>query len=86
MPAATNPKIIIGDIQFAALDIVAKPLAAINEIKLPNINTIIIQVNPLGKVSVSFGIFILNGIPTAVAETVIMAPARKQKRMPLARL
>mgnify|MGYP003329030645 CR=1 FL=1 len=55
-----NPKTIRGDIQFAALEIVAKPFAAINEIKLPNINTIIIQVNPLGKVSVSFGIFILN--------------------------
>ena len=37
-------------------------------------------------VSVSFGIGILNGIPTAVADTVIIDPAKKQNKIPLAKL
>ena len=40
----------------------------------------------LGIQSPSEGIGMSKGMPTAVADTVIMAPARKQNRMPLARL
>ena len=40
----------------------------------------------LGSVSVSSGIGKSNHTPTAVAETVIIAPARKQNMTPLAKL
>ncbi|NDV16343.1 hypothetical protein GO009_09935 [Muricauda sp. TY007] len=68
------------------METVSYPLAAINEITAPIANTITTHVIPLGMVSVSFGISISKGIPTAVAETVIIAPARKQNRIPLAKL
>jgi len=43
---------------------------------------------PVGIVSANVGIVIRspNGTPTAVAETVTIAPARKQNRTPLKRL
>ena len=52
----------------------------------PIIITITTQVIPLGIVSVNLGIGILKGIPTAVAETVIIEPAKKQNKIPFARL
>ena len=76
----------MGDIQFAAFVTVSYPLAAITEMAMPIKSTITIQVEPLGKVSVSFGMGISKGIPTAVADTVIIEPAKKQNKIPLAKL
>ena len=48
-----------------------------------------IQAGPVGIVDWNVGISIVPGGkngPTAVADTVIIEPARKQKRRPLARL
>ena len=48
-----------------------------------------IQATPVGIVDSNVGIFTVpsgKNCPTAVAETVIMAPARKQNSRPLARL
>ena len=48
---------------------------------------VMIQPGPVGKVVANVGIAMVgaNGA-TAVAETVIMEPARKQNRIPLAKL
>ena len=86
MPHARKAKTITGDIQLAALDTILYPLAAIQVVMLPIISTTITHVTLLGITSVSLGISILVGTPTAVAETVIMDPAKKQKRIPLAML
>jgi hypothetical protein len=48
--------------------------------------TIITQVIPLGMVSVNLGIGISAGIPTALADTVIIDPAKKQNKISLAKL
>ena len=64
----------MGDIQFAAFETVSYPFEATKEITAPIAITITIQVMPLGMVSVSFGIGISKGMPTAVAETVIIEP------------
>ena len=85
-PQAKNAITITGDIQLAAFVTVSYPLAAIIDITTPIKITIIIQVKPLGMVSVNLGIGISKGIPTAVAETVIIDPAKKQNKIPLARL
>ena len=60
-------------------------LAATKDMTAPTANTTIIQPTLFGSQSDKPSIVILNGIPTAVAETEIIAPARKQNIKPLAR-
>ena len=71
---------------MAAFETVSYPLEAINEITAPIRITMITHVTPLGMVSVNLGMGISNGIPTAVADTVIIDPAKKQNKIPLAKL
>ena len=86
IPQAKKANTIIGDIQLAAFETIPYPFEAIQVVSPPRTTTIKIQVKLLGITSVSFGISIFVGTPTAVAETVIIEPAKKQKRTPLARL
>ena len=79
-------KTIIGDIQLAASETMSYPLLAIQVVKPPIKITVIIQLELLGITSVNLGISRFVGTPTAVADTVIMAPARKQNNIPLATL
>jgi hypothetical protein len=79
IPKAKKAKTINGDIQLAAFETVSYPFEAINEIRAPMRITIITQVIPLGMVSVNLGIGISAGIPTALADTVIIDPAKKTK-------
>ena len=71
---------------MAALETIPYPLAAIHVVRPPMIITTMIHVTLLGITSVSLGISIPVGTPTAVAETVIMEPAKKQNNTPLATL
>ena len=85
-PHAKKAKTIKGDIQLAAWETIPYPLAAIHVVRPPMIKTTMIHVILLGITSVSFGISKPVGTPTAVADTVIMDPAKKQNNTPLATL
>ena len=75
-----------GDIQFATFATELYPRAAMMEMITPVMITISTQGAPLGMVSFKAGIGKLNGMPTAVVETVIIEPAKKQNKTPLATL
>ena len=78
MAAAINTRNIHGKLILANRATYSYPAMATTVITLPTRNTVMIQPILVGSQSSRPGIGILNGRPTAVAATVIMAPARKQ--------
>ena len=85
-PKAMNTRIIHGAAMFANRATASYPQAATTAMTLPTAATARIQPRLFGRVSSNLGIGNSNHTPTAVAETVIIAPAKKQNMMPLARL
>src|SRR5512143_1609378 len=85
-PQAMKTRTIQGTDVFATRTMASYPLAATRANTPPITTTTATQAMLVGSQSVNAGIGMLKGRPTAVAETETMAPARKQKRIPFARL
>ncbi|MBA7579380.1 hypothetical protein ES708_21250 [subsurface metagenome] len=77
-PAATKTRNIHGEQTLEKCASFSKPKIARLVTTAPTMNTTTIQLMLLGYISLNPGIGIPNGSPTAVADTAIIAPARKQ--------
>src|SRR5690554_6739659 len=84
--AAMTTMIIHGAATLDNLLTCSKPNMATTVVMAPTTKTVITHPQLLGKISVREGMAKSNGIPTAVAETAIMAPARKQNKPALTKL
>ncbi len=83
---AINTIIIQGDAILANLETCSKPNMATTVVMIPIKNTAITQPTLLGYMSFNDGMIILKGMPTAVADTAIMEPAKKQNNPAFTRL